>query len=63
MKLIKLLLILLSYAFSLVHFRFEIISIGAKKEKQLKENLAKILAEWCDIIFTVSKWKQVAPLL
>jgi hypothetical protein len=42
---------------SFCHFRFEIISIGAKKERQLKVNLSKMLTEWADISFTVRRWK------
>jgi len=39
------------------HFRFEVISIGAKKERQLELRLSKILTEWADISFTVRRWK------
>jgi hypothetical protein len=33
------------------------VSISAKKEKQLQENLSQILTEWADIAFTANKWK------
>jgi hypothetical protein len=33
------------------------VSIGAKKEKQLQENLSQLLRECAGIAFTVSKWK------
>lgn len=39
------------------HFRFEVISIGAKKERELKLRLSKMLTEWADISFTVKRWK------
>jgi len=42
---------------SFCHFRFEVISIGAKKERQLKLHLSKMLTEWADISFTVRRWK------
>jgi hypothetical protein len=38
-------------------FRFEVISVGAKKERQLKLHLSKMLTEWVDITFTVRRWK------
>lgn len=42
---------------SVCHFRFEVISVGAKKERQLKLQLSKMLTEWADISFTVRRWK------
>jgi hypothetical protein len=42
---------------SFYYFRFEIISIGAKKERQLKLTLLNMLTEWADISFPVRKWK------
>jgi hypothetical protein len=42
---------------SFCHFRFEVISIGAKKERRLKLHLSKMLTEWTDILFTVRRWK------
>ncbi|XP_069675994.1 dynein axonemal heavy chain 7 isoform X3 [Periplaneta americana] len=44
--------------------QFEIISIAANKEKQLKENLEIMLSYWEDIFFTVNKWKDTdIPIL
>jgi hypothetical protein len=42
---------------SFYHFRFEVITVGAKKERQLKIRLSKMLTEWADISFTVRRWK------
>ncbi|XP_063227776.1 dynein axonemal heavy chain 12 isoform X3 [Bacillus rossius redtenbacheri] len=43
---------------------FEVISISADKEKQLQENLAKMLADWKDITFTISTYKETnIPIL
>nr|CAD7457554.1 unnamed protein product [Timema tahoe] len=43
---------------------FEIVSIGANKEKQLQENLMKMLSEWADIKFTVNTYKETGiPIL
>jgi len=39
------------------HFRFEVISVGAKNERQLKLRLSKMLTEWADISFTVRRWR------
>nr|CAD7398119.1 unnamed protein product [Timema cristinae] len=44
--------------------QFEIVSIGANKEKQLQENLMKMLSEWADIKFTVNTYKETGiPIL
>ncbi|KAJ9581293.1 hypothetical protein L9F63_023527, partial [Diploptera punctata] len=43
--------------------KFDVISISAMKEKQLKENLVKMLNEWTEIKFNLVVWKEKEVLV